>query len=86
MTRPEKDRGASMAAVYGEHALHQLRATHVREGERLRAGTAVTAALNMLQNDLKAEPVYTHSHCETDIWFTTGQALQKRHLRSVSTL
>lgn len=54
MTRPEKDWGDSLAALYGEHALHQLSATHAQAGECTQAGSAFTAALNILQNDLKA--------------------------------
>jgi len=57
----KKDPGASIDALYGEHAVHQPSTTRIREGERLRAGGAFTAALNILQNDLKAKPVYTRS-------------------------
>lgn len=71
MTQPEKDRGGSVAV------LHQLSATRVRAGEHVQAGTAFTTALNILQNDLKAEPVYTHSHCKTE-----SGLLQARLLRS----
>lgn len=65
MTRPEKDSGGSIAVLYGEHALYQLSATPVWVGEGVQPGTAFTAALNILQNDLKAWSVYTHSHCKT---------------------
>lgn len=76
MTRPEKDWGGSIAVLY------QLSATRVRAGEHVQDGTAFNAALNILQNDLKALPVYTHSHCR--IWFTVGQTPKKQHLRSVT--
>ena len=49
MTRPEKDWGASIAVLYGEHALHQLSTTHVWEGERLQASIAFIAALNTVE-------------------------------------
>lgn len=48
MTRPEKDWGGSIAVLY------QLSATRVRAGEHVQDGTAFNAALNILQNDLKA--------------------------------
>ena len=51
------------------------------EGERVQAGAAFTAALTILQNDLKAKPVYTRGHCKTAIWFTMGQTPQRQHLR-----
>lgn len=54
MTRPEKDWGGSIAGLYGEHAMHQLSAIHAKAGEFVQAGTAFTAASNILQNDLKA--------------------------------
>ena len=54
MTRPEKDCEGSIAVLYFEHALHQLSATRVWVGECVQASTAFTAALNILQNDLKA--------------------------------
>lgn len=54
MTRAEKGCGGFMAVLYGEHALHQLSATRVWAGERVQADNSFTAALNILQNDLKA--------------------------------
>lgn len=54
MTRPEKDWGGSIAVLYGEHALQELSATRVWAGECVQDGTAFIAALNILQNDLKA--------------------------------
>lgn len=78
MTRSEKDWIGSMAVLYGEHALHQPSATHVWAGEHVQDGTAFSA-LNKLQNDLKAEPVYTYSPCKAAvwIWFAIDQTPKK---------
>ncbi len=57
--------GTLYAVLYGEHALHQLSATRVWVGECVPDGSAFTAALNILQNDLKAWSVYAHRHCKT---------------------
>lgn len=54
MTQSKKDWGGSIAALYGEHALHQLSATRLLVGECVQASTAFTVALKILQNDLKA--------------------------------
>lgn len=39
--------------LYGEHALHQLRATQAKTGECVQGRATFTAAMKILQNDPK---------------------------------